>query len=364
MRLRIFAPVEIQNLLPYDFKYRIYDKNTKKDWTNFLRKGGVSPVHVVELSHLLLLSVDLEDTVFRQSDFAIINGNSQDYRREHVLSLKDDRGIQLRLKLHYFNVPDSGGAFKISVYSPYLILNKTGLPMEIQSKAFLQSARSAAGQGLMADSRHGGRSLPYMYSYHTDDQKNRSMLRIGESAWSKPQSFEAIGSTFEVVLPDRHGRSEIHSGVSVAEGDGKYKLTKVVTIAPRFILKNKLNEDILVREPGSSNVLQIKSGELTPLHFLRQVVDKQLCLCFPGVNNQWSSPFNIADIGTVHVKLAKANQRQRLIKVDIIMEGATLFIHFSFEPRNWPFSMRNESDMEFIFFQAVSTLCPPQNMHR
>ncbi|PWY87578.1 vacuolar protein sorting-associated protein [Aspergillus heteromorphus CBS 117.55] len=352
MRIRIFAPVEIQNLLPYDFKYRIYDKNTKKDWTNFLRKGGVSPVHVVELSHLLLLSVDLEDTVFKQSDFAIINGNSQDYKREGVLSLKDDRGIQLRLKLHYFNIPDSGGAFKISIYSPYLVLNKTGLPMEIQSKAFLQSARSAAGQGLMADPRHGGRALPYMYSYQTEDQKNRSMVRIGDSAWSKPQSFEAIGSTFEVVLPDKNGRSEFHSGVSVAEGEGKYKMTKVVTIAPRFILKNKLNEDILVREPGSSNVLEIKSGDLIPLHFLRQVAEKQLCLCFPGVNNQWSSPFNIADIGTVHVKLAKANQRQKLIKVDVIMEGATLFIHFSFEPRNWPFSMRNESDMEFIFYQA------------
>ncbi|RAK82781.1 membrane morphogenesis protein VPS13 [Aspergillus fijiensis CBS 313.89] len=352
MRIKIFAPVEIQNLLPYDFKYRIYDKNTRKDWTNFLRKGGVSPVHVVELSHLLLLSVDLEDTVFKQSDFAIINGNSQDFKREHTLSLKDERGIQLRLKLHYFRVPDSGGAFKVSVYSPYLILNKTGLPMEIQSKAFLQSARSAAGQGLRADSRNGGRTLPYMYSYHTDDQKNRSILRIGDSAWSKPQSFEAIGSTFEVILPDQHGKSEFHSGVSVAEGEGKYKMTKVVTIAPRFVLKNKLSEDILVREPGSSNVLNLKSGELVPLHFLRQVAEKQLCLCFPGVNNQWSSPFNIADIGTVHVKLAKAQQRQKLIKVDVVMEGATLFIHFSFETRNWPFSMRNESDMEFIFYQA------------
>ncbi|KAF7592654.1 hypothetical protein BBP40_012617 [Aspergillus hancockii] len=352
MRVRIFAPVEIQNLLPYDFKYRIYDKNTKKDWTNFLRKGGVSPVHVVELSHLLLLSIDLQDTVFRQSDFAIINGNAQDFRREHVLSLKDERGIQLRLNLHYFNVPDSGGAFKVSIYSPYLILNKTGLSMEIQSKAFLQSARSAAGQGLRADSRNGGRTLPYMYSYPSDDQKNRSILRIGESAWSKPQSFEAIGSTFEVVLPDRNGRSEFHSGVTVAEGEGKYKMTKVVTIAPRFVLKNKLNEDILVREPGSSNVLSIKSGDLVPLHFLRQVAEKQLCLCFPGVNNQWSSPFNIADIGTVHVKLAKANQRQKLIKVDIIMENATLFAHFNLETRNWPYSMRNESDMEFIFYQA------------
>lgn len=354
MRVRIYAPVEIQNLLPYDFKYRIYDKNTKKDWTNFLRKGGVSPVHVVELSHLLLLSIDLQDSDFKQSEFAIINGNASDFRREYILPLKDERGIQLNLKLHYFKMPDSGGAFKVSIYSPYLVLNKTGLPMEIQSKAFMQSARSAAGQGLRADPRHGGRTLPYMFSYPTDDQKNRSMMKIGESSWSKPQSFEAIGSTFEVMLPDRMGRSEFHSGVSVAEGEGKYKMTKVVTIAPRFILKNKLNEDLLVREPGSSNVLTMKSGELLPLHFLRQVAEKQLCLCFPGVNNQWSSHFNIADVGTVHVKLAKENQRQKLIKVDIIMEGATLFLHFNIETRNWPFSMRNESDTEFIFYQAVS----------
>ncbi|KAJ5374980.1 Vacuolar protein sorting-associated protein 13 [Penicillium concentricum] len=352
MRIRIFAPVEIQNLLPYDFKYRIYDKNTKKDWTNFLRKGGVSPVHVVELSHLLLLSIDLQDTVFRQSEFAIVNGNAQDYRREHTLSLKDERGLQLKLQLHYFNIPNSGGAFKVSVYSPYLILNKTGLPMDIQSKAFLQSARNAAGQGLRADPRDEGRALPYMYSYANEDQRNRSILKVSDSAWSKPQSFEAIGSTFEVIFPDRQGRSEFHSGVSVAEGEGKYKLTKVVTLAPRFILKSKLSEDLLVREPGSSNVLQVQNGQLVPLHFLRQVQEKQLCLCFPGVNNQWSSPFNIADVGTVHVKLAKANQRQKLIKVDIILEGATLFLHFSVESRNWPFSMRNESDLEFIFYQA------------
>ncbi|KAL2841641.1 hypothetical protein BJX68DRAFT_245287 [Aspergillus pseudodeflectus] len=358
MRIRIFAPVEIQNLLPYDFKYRIYDKNTRKDWTNFLRKGGVSPVHVVELSHLLLLSVDLEDTVFKQSDFSIINGNAQDFRREHTLSLKDERGLQLKLKLHYFNVPDSGGAFRVSVYSPYLILNRTGLTMEVQSKAFLQAARSAAGQGIRAeaDSRQRGRVLPYMYSYPTDDQKNRSILRIGDSSWSKPQSFEAIGSTFEVVLPDRDGRSEYHAGVSVAEGEGKYKLTKIVTIAPRFVLKNKLTEDILVREPGSSNVIEIKTGDLVPLHFLRQAGEKQLCLCFPGVNNQWSSPFNIADIGTVHVKLARQNQRQRLIKVDVIMEAATLFVHLSFEQRNWPFSMRNESDVDFMFYQTNPNL--------
>ena len=102
MRIRLSAPLELHNLLPYDFNYRIYDKNTKKDWTNFLRKGGLSPVHVVELSHLLLMSIDMQDTVFKQSEFAIINANSQDdFKREHNLVLKDQEGLTLNLKLHY-----------------------------------------------------------------------------------------------------------------------------------------------------------------------------------------------------------------------------------------------------------------------
>lgn len=101
MRIRIAAPIELQNLLPYDFKYRIYDKNTKKDWTNFLRKGGVSPVHVVELSHLLLMSIHMQDTVFKQSEFAVINSTNHDFRRESTLAVKDGEGSQLNLKLHY-----------------------------------------------------------------------------------------------------------------------------------------------------------------------------------------------------------------------------------------------------------------------
>ncbi|KAL1957788.1 hypothetical protein VTO42DRAFT_5506 [Malbranchea cinnamomea] len=354
MRIRISSPLEIQNLLPYDFKYRIYDRNTRRDFTNFLRKGGVSPVHVVELSHLLLLSIDMQDTVFRQCEFAIINSTGQDdFRRESTISIQDDKGVELKLGLHYFTIPDSGGAFKVSVFSPYLVLNKTGLDISLQSKSFLQAARSAAGRAVRTDPASGvRRAVPYMYSYPTNDRKNRSIIKVEGSTWSKPQSFEAIGSTFEVVMPAERGKAEYHAGVSIEEGAGKYKLTKVVTVAPRFILKNKLNEDLVAREPGSSTVMELRSGELVPLHFLRQVPEKQLCLCFPGVNNQWSSPFNIAELGTIYVKLVKANQRQRLLRIQILMEAATIFLHISMETSHWPFSMRNESDAEFMFYQA------------
>lgn len=349
MRIQISAPIEVQNLLPYDFKYRIYDKNTKKDWTNFLRRGGISPVHVVELSHLLLLSVELEDSSFKQSDFAIINSHTrEDYRREKEVLLKDSSANQLRLKLHYTNVKDSGGAFRVSIYSPYVILNKTGLEMSVQ-----RASRSISHTGLRTQSGSGAhKAQPYLYSYPIDDQKNRSVLRIGESSWSKPQSFDAIGSTFEVVLPAASTKSEFHAGVSVTEGEGKYNLTKVVTITPRFVLKNKTGEDLELREPGSSDVLRLGATDLLPVYFMKQSIEKQLCMCFPGVNNQWSSPFNMSNVGMTHVKLARHGQRQKLIRVEIILEEATLFLHFSIETKHWPFSMRNESDVEFLFFQA------------
>ena len=129
-------------------------------------------------------------------------------------------------------------------------------------------------------------------------------------------------------------------------------MTKVITITPRFIVKNKLSEDLNIREPGSSNILTLKPGDLLPLRFLRQTSGQQLCLCYPGVNNQWSSPFDISNVGNVHVKLSKARERQKLIRIDILLEKATLFTHISLEKKHWPFSMRNESNTEFLFWQT------------
>ncbi|KAM5373472.1 hypothetical protein ACJZ2D_006966 [Fusarium nematophilum] len=355
MKIKLSAPVTLENLLPYDFKYRIYDKNTRKDWTNFLRKGGVSPVHVVELSHLLLLSIDMQDTVFKASDFSIINpGNNEDFRKEGKIVVKDDQGLPLNLSLHYFKIPNSGGAFKVTVYSPYVVLNKTGVDVRVRAKGFLQQAKPAAGQFPLMDTSDQERpkALPFMFSYGSDDHRNRALLKVADSEWSKPQSFDAIGSTSEVVLNSPNKNKEIHVGITVKSGEGKYKMTKVVTLAPRFVLQNKLGEEILVRESSSSGYLTLGQGALQPLHFMQKSRVKQLCLCYPGVNNQWTSPFNIADIGTTHVKIAKAGQRQFLIRVEILMEDSTVFLSLHMENKNWPFSMRNESDTEFMFWQA------------
>lgn len=62
LTLRLRAPIEVENLLPYNIRYRVYDKNTRSNTTNFLIRGGSSPIHTVQLDHLLLLSVEAQDS--------------------------------------------------------------------------------------------------------------------------------------------------------------------------------------------------------------------------------------------------------------------------------------------------------------
>jgi vacuolar protein sorting-associated protein 13A/C len=65
------------------------------------------------------------------------------------------------------------------------------------------------------------KAKPFMFSFPTDDRKNRALLKVGDSEWSKPQSFDAIGSTYSVALNSSTGRQEMDIGVSVEEGEGK-----------------------------------------------------------------------------------------------------------------------------------------------
>lgn len=176
----------------------MYDKNSESNWNNFLQKDGVSPIHVAELSHLLLLSVELQDTQFQRSEFSVINtDNPEDIPAERDLVVSDKDGLKLNLRIHYQYVSplhiakamltgsrmhaESGGAFRVQVYTPYLLINKTGCNFTLKTKTLLSSAKSVAGQ----DAAGNKDATPFMFSFPSDDRRNRVLLRINDSAWSK-----------------------------------------------------------------------------------------------------------------------------------------------------------------------------------
>ncbi|EPQ26496.1 uncharacterized protein PFL1_05818 [Pseudozyma flocculosa PF-1] len=368
LTLRLRAPVEVENLLPYDIQYRIFDKNANHNWSSYLRKGGISPIHVAELSHLLLLSVDVQSSCFSPSEFSIIaTDNPDDFPIEKTLTLADADNLKLHLRLHYFRHPQSGGAFKVQIYSPYIFVNQSGLPFALKTKSWLGGAKLVAGQdpGQAAGSTSSSSTTsssaaaavrrepePFLFSHSSNDRRNRVLMRVGDSQWSKPLSFEAIGSETEVVIPSASKNEEIHVGLTVEDGLGKFKLSKVVKLLPRYLVRNEVGEAINLREAGAADFITAQPGRRIPLHFLRIGATKQMTLAYPGLNNKWSAPFNIEDIGSVHLRMSKSGQHQHLVRAEVLLEGPTIFITLSQEKGPWPYMLRNESDYTVQFMQA------------
>ena len=70
---------------------------------------------------------------------------------------------------------------------------------------------------------------------------------------------------------------------------------------------------------------------------------------------RWSSPINVADVGRNHVVLpGTRGGTALLLRIDIRLEGSTVFLFVAEEESAWPLRVRNETDFPFSFEQTVS----------
>ena len=82
---------------------------------------------------------------------------------------------------------------------------------------------------------------------------------------------------------------ESHVGISWTEGSGRYKLSKVITLAPRFLVKNKLDEALHFREKGMppSERSLLQPGARSALQYTRRGREKLLTIAYSGLNARW-----------------------------------------------------------------------------
>jgi vacuolar protein sorting-associated protein 13A/C len=107
---------------------------------------------------------------------------------------------------------------------------------------------------------------------------------------SKVFGLEAPAAEAEMVIPSvKQKNEEYHFGLSWTEGLGKYKLTKVITISPRFLLKNDLPCAIQFREykGGPRGRAVLDPGERSPLQIIRTGEEKLLTIAYTGLNVRW-----------------------------------------------------------------------------
>ena len=125
-----------------------------------------------------------------------------------------------------------------------------------------------------------------MFGYPHEDRRNRLYLKVGDTKWSKPLSFEPVAADMQIVLGGSSGK-DTYVGLSYSEGLGKYKLTKVITIAPRFMLKNMFQYSLRIRQHSTDKDIVVKKGDIIPIHELQSSAPSQISMAFDEPNLLW-----------------------------------------------------------------------------
>lgn len=360
IKVILSPPVQITNLLPYDLTYRIYDKKMGRDWKNTLRAGESSAVHVVDTARLLLLSVRLDkEAGYDRSDFAVINTvpSSNDFSREHKLCLRSPSdGQKLYLNLHYLNEKKKKNC-DVQIYAPYLILNRTLLDVSLKTRSNTALSKVNIKKEIInGEEVREINGHPKMWSFDTTSASNRVTLKIGNSQFSEPLSLDNIGKHSEVVIRSESGNKSIYLGLSVIEGEGKYFMTKIVNLDPRFIVHNELDKNMYLRDTGSNTDSLVRPGDLFPIHFIQDENKRQLLVSFDQTH--WSAPFNIENVGSTYLRTFDNSTENRvtLLNIETVLDGARLFIHVENSSKCWPYSIHNGTDYAFTIRQAA----PPE----
>ncbi|PVV02833.1 hypothetical protein BB560_002703 [Smittium megazygosporum] len=495
MKLTISSPLEVQNLLPFSIQFRVLDNTDGTNWSNVLPSGEISSVHSVKLNHLVLMSIRIPDANLDKCDGCVIEtSNSDDYPVEPEIVMYDRHENKLSLKIQRSVISATRGSYlRVSIVAPYVLVNRTGLPIEFKSLSLLRSSTMVAGQqdahfqsqifetveqetkGILEQSQKlfndklhflrsiasskgdddpekasdalapniaykdqlswgsvvsiGNKIKPVMFSYGGFDIRNRVMFKAGLSEWSKHISLDVIGYVDEVIIqlkaPPRFSDSKslfrslslsssaskpskkynLHLGMSIKPGHGKFVNTNFVVFSPRYIVKNNTNLPLFIKEVGSDNMKSLVPGQKAPFHYLLDSQNNKMCisvnidsiretLSLAGIalrnkeserswNNTWSSPFFMNQIGKVFIRLPKPQSlaiyeaappnsaegkdfaatpekltsvplelTTILFSISVFMESEVIFISINRENGEWPFRIDNWTGFDILFWQS------------
>ena len=119
MNFRIVAPILLENLLPFDFRYILVDKNTRQEYRGELQSGCLDPIHLFDPTVGLALNIQIlgtsKKTIFlllNQSNMTLLDliqkeavfVTSTEGFRDYSICFKDPSGNQLDLKIAYKQV--------------------------------------------------------------------------------------------------------------------------------------------------------------------------------------------------------------------------------------------------------------------
>ncbi|XP_071787909.1 intermembrane lipid transfer protein VPS13A-like isoform X9 [Asterias amurensis] len=343
--LHLYPVVILRNLMPIPISYTL--------------AGSGGEVKVEPTQQTQLSNVDMGKTMIM---IALLGYSDTDWRGEITLrpGLKEffqlgfrggatnERWLELGVLADY-----SGGYLEMTLFSPYWLINKTGLPLAYK-----------AGNDII--DHPADKTEPILFSYPTQKGfspgKNKISLKVGDSHWSDKFSLDAVGSSgFIGCKNDNKAREKPLQGQEASVDKHKkysvgvqiqlsnFGMTKIVVLNPRYLIVNQTDFTIRCSEVGGE-LLEIPPKECVAFWPTDKKANPKMVVLTED-SKEPSLPFLFTDPHTTVLKLD--SQVGGIIVETSVTETATVVSFDSFSKGNFTVQLINHTDnMPVKYHQA------------
>ena len=328
-----------------------------------VRPGAETPL-LIDISTIYVLDFCLE--AFPGLGSLIMQPTSGAFEARIKLSDATSRPVYLNIKVSIH----CGGAVHVTVFAPYWIVNKTGLPI-----LFKQEGDKVEAAGQYEEHEMARMVAPLLFSFPERDSHLSLVARVGRGLHSEGNPrwckyfYVQTGCTvrrLRVQPPSGDKRPDwvYIVGIDVVPGRGRYRLTTVITLSPRFQLFNRSQHKIQFSQQCFATDFQDPGAEKTFLtahpqsslafHWPRLDMEQLLCMRLLDVAGcQWTGGFQIERVDSFQLSSRDRHGKARFLRVEISLDSSTYCLVISsadnFPP---PFRVDNFSEVPIVFYQT------------
>lgn len=350
MDILIRPPFTIENLLPYDIIYELFDDRHHRLVGGSVTAGSGDDIYSISSRKPIRIFVSVLAPVSLRSKEGIVIKIAAENGDIKKIPVYDTNDNALYLFVHCVD-----GSIKI--YCPYVILNKTGLPLQYRTVHITSKPEFLAGQVLYPQSSatEYKYSDPFLYSSKNFEEiKSKLELRIPGSEWGGTIGVEIVGTPNIISLPIGNSDKTTKLSVWVSGNASKCSQTKFIHIEPYVYLKNTCGRTLILAHGTGKATITIKDSETLPLlqfygneknHYLLSVNFECGGYCF-------SSFLSVINLGPVHLKIPRSDKSGfEILIVEVSLVGFSIHVVFASVEEKCPYLFENTTNINFYVNQ-------------
>jgi vacuolar protein sorting-associated protein 13A/C len=267
------------------------------------------------------------------------------------------------------------GTLRVSLHCRYWIINRTGLPLQFCESTSLPE--SPQRDMKLEEDSDGYRLIegdvaPQLFSYDSSVEnlgnwfESQTCVSLPGSRWSRGFSLESAGVDACVdVIESRRGQHPQRLwqlGVDIQMGSKQFFRTKVITVAPRFVLVNRMADGQSLhfkqkRTSGKDAEIVLAAGNRAALTWASATLPQELCLRLD--DSKWSGGIALDRLGDFAVKIPLPSSGSTaasyyIAGVQVQLRLGTFFVVFTAQnPEFPPYRIENFTTETVLIYQKV-----------